>query len=137
MAKRKTVTQFGADASDFKSAVTDMTKALDGLNRQLIDNQKAQKASNAVINEAEKELKSISAEAKANGTLTKEQKDRIKELNAVIDEEKDKLAHLRSEQTELKGAIKATVQDMNKAEDSTVDYKKANAFIQRLSGRTI
>ena len=58
MAKRKTVTQFGADASDFKSAVTDMTKALDSLNRQLIDNQKAQKASNAVINEAEKELMS-------------------------------------------------------------------------------
>lgn len=126
MAKRKTVTQFGADASDFKSAVTDMTKALDGLNRQLIDNQKAQKASNAVINEAEKELKSIAAEAKENGALTKEQKDRIKELNAVIDEEKDKLAHLRSEQTELKGAIKATVQEMNKAKDSTVDYKKAN-----------
>ena len=134
MAKRKTVTQFGADASDFKSAVTDMTKALDGLNRQLIDNQKAQKASNTVINEAEKELKSIAAEAKANGTLTKEQKDRIKELNAVIDEEKDKLAHLRSEQTELKGAIKATVQEMNKAKDSTVDYKKANEDLLKSLG---
>ena len=134
MAKRKTVTQFGADASDFKSAVTDMTKALDGLNRQLIDNQKAQKASNAVINEAEKELKSIAAEAKENGALTKEQKDRIKELNAVIDEEKDKLAHLRSEQTELKGAIKATVQEMNKAKDSTVDYKKANEDLLKSLG---
>lgn len=134
MAKRKTVTQFGADASDFKSAVTDMTKALDGLNRQLIDNQKAQKASNAVINEAEKELKSIAAEAKENGALTKEQKDRIKELNSVIDEEKDKLAHLRSEQTELKGAIKATVQEMNKAKDSTVDYKKANEDLLKSLG---
>lgn len=125
MATRKTVTKLGADSSEFKGAVDNMTKALNNLNRKILDNKAAQKEANKTISDAQKELAKVEKEVKENGKATDEQKQKIKDLNALIDSEKNKLAGLITEQGKLKAALKETNKEIEKSKESTVDFKTA------------
>lgn len=125
MATRKTVTKLGADSSEFKGAVDNMTKALNNLNRKILDNKAAQKEANKTISDAQKELAKVEKEVKENGKATDEQKQKIKDLNALIDSEKNKLAGLITEQGKLKAALKETNREIEKSKESTVDFKTA------------
>ena len=125
MATRKTVTKLGADSSEFKGAVDNMTKALNNLNRKIVDNKAAQKEANKTISDAQKELAKVEKEVKENGKATDEQKQKIKDLNALIDSEKNKLAGLITEQGKLKAALKETNREIEKSKESTVDFKTA------------
>src|SRR5574344_1014400 len=111
---RSYTTAFKADTSNFKKGTEEMVKKLTELNKALVGNQAKQKEANQTISAAQKELKTM---AQTIGPLTLKQTEHIKSLNNSIEQERLKLAQLKTEQTGIRQAISATSQAVAKSSE--------------------
>lgn len=124
MSKSYTV-KFGADTSGFKNGTGDMIKQLNELNKALLDNKYRQKDCSKAISEAQKEIKKLEEEQKEKGKLDADEKKKLEELNSTIEQEKLKLAQLRSEQSQLRSSISSLNSELAKNDDTLQLQKKS------------
>ena len=80
-------------------------KILQQLGQAVAENKKQQQNSNLVIARATKELNKLQRQVEENGETDEEQKNKIAQLNRVIDEEKTKVEQLKAEQQRLNQAM--------------------------------
>lgn len=80
-------------------------KILQQLGQAVAENKKQQQNSNLVIARATKELNKLQRQVEENGETDEEQKNKIAQLNRVIDEEKAKVEQLKTEQQRLNQAM--------------------------------
>lgn len=117
--------KFGADTSGFKNGTGDMIKQLNELNKALLDNKYRQKDCSKAISEAQKEIKKLEEEQKEKGKLDADEKKKLEELNSTIEQEKLKLAQLRSEQSQLRSSISSLNSELTKSDDKLQLQKKS------------
>lgn len=122
---RSYTVKFGADTSGFKSGTGDMIKQLNELNKALVDNKYRQKDCSKAISEAQKEIKKLEEEQKEKGKLDADEKKKLEELNSTIEQEKLKLAQLRSEQSQLRSSISSLNSELAKNDDTLQLQKKS------------
>lgn len=100
-------TKFSKGVQEIKAQITELNKALE-LNKQTIAD------TNKKAKEYEKELDQLKTAEKESGTVTKEQKARMSELEKEIDKARTRAAQLKAEQVDLKTELKETTSELKK-----------------------
>lgn len=121
---RSTTATFKADTSGFTKGTDEMIGKLNELNKQLVNNQYRQKDCNKAISDAQKKLKEVQAEIDKTGKADEEQTKQVKKLNDTIEEEKLKLAQLKTEQASLKQVISETSKEIANSSKEISDSNK-------------
>ena len=121
---RSTTATFKADTSGFTKGTNEMIGKLNELNKQLVNNQYRQKDCNKAISDAQKKLKEVQAEIDKTGKADEEQTKQVKKLNDAIEEEKLKLAQLKTEQASLKQVISETSKEIANSSKEIADNSK-------------
>lgn len=85
-----------------------MMQKLNELNKKLIDNQYRQRDCNKAISEAQSAIKKLEKVKQEKGKLDEKDEANLKKLTATIEENKLKLAQLRTEQASIKNVISET-----------------------------
>lgn len=85
-----------------------MMQKLNELNKKLVDNQYRQRDCNKAISEAQSAIKKLEKEKQEKGKLDEKDEANLKKLTATIEENKLKLAQLRTEQASIKNVISET-----------------------------
>lgn len=105
---------FGANSTKFSKGVQEIKAQLTELNKALELNKQAVADTNKKAKEYEKELNQLKTAEKENGTVTKEQKARMAELEKEIDKARIRAAQLKAEQIDLKTELKETTSELKK-----------------------
>lgn len=105
---------FGANSTKFSKGVQEIKAQLTELNKALELNKQAVADTNKKAKEYEKELNQLKTVEKENGTVTKEQKSRMAELEKEIDKARTRAAQLKAEQIDLKTELKETTSELKK-----------------------
>lgn len=105
---------FGANSTKFSKGVQEIKAQLTELNKALELNKQAVADTNKKAKEYEKELNQLKTAEKENGTVTKEQKARMAELEKEIDKARIRAAQLKTEQIDLKNGLKNTTNELKK-----------------------
>lgn len=105
---------FGANSTKFSKGVQEIKAQLTELNKALELNKQAVADTNKKAKEYEKELNQLKTAEKGNGTVTKEQKARMAELEKEIDKARIRAAQLKAEQIDLKTELKETTSELKK-----------------------
>lgn len=124
MAKELTA-NFNANASNFSAGVQKLKTDLTNLNKSLDDNKKAISETNKEMKQLEAEQKKLAKEIEENGGATKEQTQRMGELETAIAQTKVKAAELKTEQAELKVDIKNTTKQLEEQKNQANQSGKA------------
>lgn len=103
---------FGANSTKFSKGVQEIKAQLTKLNKALELNKQAIADTNKKAKEYQKELDELKKAEKENGTVTKEQKTRISELEKALDKARTKAAQLKAEQIDLKTELKETTSEL-------------------------
>lgn len=85
-----------------------MMQKLNELNKKLVDNQYRQRDCNKAISEAQSAIKKLEKVKQEKGKLDEKDEANLKKLTATIEENKLKLAQLRTEQASIKNVISET-----------------------------
>lgn len=112
---------FGANSTKFSKGVQEIKAQLTELNKALELNKQAVADTNKKAKEYEKELNQLKTAEKENGTVTKEQKARMAELEKEIDKARTKAAQLKAEQVDLKTELKETTSELKKQKSGVSD----------------
>ncbi len=105
---------FGANSTKFSKGVQEIKAQLTELNKALELNKQAIADTNKKAKEYEKELDQLKTAEKESGTVTKEQKARMSELEKEIDKARTRAAQLKAEQVDLKTELKETTSELKK-----------------------
>lgn len=105
---------FGANSTKFSKGVQEIKAQITELNKALELNKQAVADTNKKAKEYEKELNQLKTAEKENGTVTKEQKARMAELEKEIDKARTRAAQLKAEQIDLKTELKETTSELKK-----------------------
>lgn len=105
---------FGANSTKFSKGVQEIKAQITELNKALELNKQAVADTNKKAKEYEKELNQLKTAEKENGTVTKEQKARMAELEKEIDKARIRAAQLKAEQIDLKTELKETTSELKK-----------------------
>ena len=124
MAKELTA-NFSANSSGFSAGIQKLKTDLTNLNKSLDDNKKAISETNKEIKQLEAEQKKLAKEIEENGGATKEQTQRMGELETAIAQTKVKAAELKTEQAALKVDIKNTTKQLEEQKNQANQSGKA------------
>lgn len=105
---------FGANSTKFSKGVQEIKAQITELNKALELNKQAIADTNKKAKEYEKELDQLKTAEKESGTVTKEQKARMSELEKEIDKARTRAAQLKAEQVDLKTELKETTSELKK-----------------------